>query len=136
MLTFLLAIENISLILATPLFSLSVNSAPDANTNGNPLFLASVLAKSVFPVPGGPERRTPCFFPKTKKSISSLQIQRTGQQNNPCFTCMEKGKEGNGKVYPHKLHPFFIVLHRILHINHQLIKKIPDITTQNYFLEN
>lgn len=60
MLTFLLAIENISLILAAPLFSLSVNSAPEAKTNGSPLSLASVLAKSVFPVPGGPESRTPC----------------------------------------------------------------------------
>lgn len=60
MLTFLLAIENISLILAAPLFSLSVNSAPEAKTKGNPLSFASVLAKSVFPVPGGPERRTPC----------------------------------------------------------------------------
>lgn len=60
MLTFLLAIENISLILAAPLFSLSVNSAPDAKTKGSPLSFESVLAKSVFPVPGGPERRTPC----------------------------------------------------------------------------
>ena len=60
MLTFLLAIENISLIFAAPLFSLSVNSAPEAKTNGNPLSFASVLAKRVFPVPGGPERRTPC----------------------------------------------------------------------------
>lgn len=60
MLTFLLAIENISLILAAPLFSLSVNSAPEAKTKGNPLSFASVLAKRVFPVPGGPERRTPC----------------------------------------------------------------------------
>ena len=59
MLTFLLAIENISLILAAPLFSLSVNSAPEAKTKGNPLSFASVLAKRVFPVPGGPERRTP-----------------------------------------------------------------------------
>jgi hypothetical protein len=61
-LTFLLAIENISLILAAPLFSLSVNSAPEAKTKGNPLSLASVRAKSVFPVPGGPERRTPCYI--------------------------------------------------------------------------
>lgn len=59
MLTFLLAIENISLIFAAPLFSLSVNSAPAAKTNGNPLSFASVLAKRVLPVPGGPERRTP-----------------------------------------------------------------------------
>lgn len=60
LLTFLLARENISLILAAPLFSLSVNSAPEAKTKGNPLCFASVLAKSVFPVPGGPESRTPC----------------------------------------------------------------------------
>lgn len=52
--------ENISFILAAPLFSLSVNSAPEAKTNGSPLSFASVRAKSVFPVPGGPERRTPC----------------------------------------------------------------------------
>nr|GMD57882.1 Uncharacterised protein [Ipomoea batatas] len=51
--------ENISLIRATPLFSLSVNSAPEAKTNGIPLCFASVRAKSVLPVPGGPERRTP-----------------------------------------------------------------------------
>lgn len=52
--------ENISFILAAPLFSLSVNSAPEAKTNGNPLSFASVRAKSVFPVPGGPDRSTPC----------------------------------------------------------------------------
>lgn len=61
-LTFLLAIENNSLILAAPLFSLSVNSAPEAKTKGNPLSLASVLAKRVFPVPGGPDRSTPCMI--------------------------------------------------------------------------
>lgn len=58
--TFLRAIVKISLILAAPLFSLSVNSAPEANTKGKPLSFASVLANSVLPVPGGPERRIPC----------------------------------------------------------------------------
>lgn len=58
-LTFLLAIENISLIRAAPLFSLSVNSAPEAKTKGIPLSFASVRAKSVLPVPGGPDRSTP-----------------------------------------------------------------------------
>ena len=57
--TFLLAIEKISFILAAPLFSLSVNSAPDAKTKGIPLSFASVRAKSVLPVPGGPERSMP-----------------------------------------------------------------------------
>lgn len=57
--TFLLAIEKISLILAAPLFSLSVNSAPDAKIKGSPLCFEIVLANSVLPVPGGPEISTP-----------------------------------------------------------------------------
>ena len=32
----------------------STNSAPEANTNGNPLSLAIALARRVLPVPGGP----------------------------------------------------------------------------------
>ena len=48
MLTFLLAIENISLIRAAPLFSISVNSAPEAKTKGNHFTLPMSLQRVFF----------------------------------------------------------------------------------------
>lgn len=35
---------------------------------------------------------------------------------------------GSRKYYPNKLNASFIILHGVSHINHQLIKKIPNIT--------
>ena len=69
-LTFLRATENISLIFAAPLFSLSVNSAPEAKTKGKPPLFERDLANNVLPVPGGPKRRIP-YKRKTKADTSA-----------------------------------------------------------------
>ncbi|KAH0973689.1 hypothetical protein GBA52_025845 [Prunus armeniaca] len=55
-----LALLNKSLTLEAPTpTNISMNSDPDREKKGTPASPAMALASSVFPVPGGPTKRTP-----------------------------------------------------------------------------
>jgi len=76
------AVANKSLTREAPTpTKISTKSEPDVGMNGTPASPAQALASIVFPVPGGPERRTPLgilapsflyfsgFFKKSTNSV-------------------------------------------------------------------
>ena len=57
---FFLAVANKSLTLDAPTpTNISINSAAEIEINGTPASPATALARSVFPVPGGPIKSAP-----------------------------------------------------------------------------
>ena len=76
---FFLACSKRSLTLLAPTpTNISTNSEPDIEKKGTPASPATALANNVFPVPGGPTRRTPFgIFAPTAVNLSGLLRKST-----------------------------------------------------------
>ena len=81
---FFLACSNKSLTLLAPTpTNISTNSDPEIEKKGTPASPATALAKRVFPVPGGPTRRTPLgIFAPTAVNLSGLLRKSTTSVNS------------------------------------------------------
>lgn len=90
-------------------------------------FLLQVSVQKVFFLFQEVQREEhPVMFKKKRNILIIFHILNLFKHLNPKRAALIFN--GSRKYYPNKLNASFIILHGVSHINHQLIKKIPNIT--------